>query len=291
MTTTETRVIIVDDEPLARERLRRLVEAEDDVRIVAECAGGRDAVREVLAHRPDVLLLDVQMPGIDGFGVLRELRAATDAGAGETALPLVIFVTAYDEHALRAFDVHAIDYVLKPVETDRLRDALSRARARHAQASAARRFREMQRLLDRVMAQGEAGAAAEPAEATLQRQGQWTDRILIREKEKLYFIRAAEVDWIEAAGNYAKLYLGKRTHLIRETMTRMEQALDPATFIRIHRSTIVNLDRVRQMEPWFSGEYMVHMHDGTQLRMSRWYRDRVLSTLGRFPAGVPAESE
>jgi two-component system LytT family response regulator len=198
----------------------------------------------------------------------------------------VIFVTAYDQHALRAFDVHAIDYVLKPVEPDRLRDALSRARARHAQASAARRFRDMQRLLERVMDPAEAGAAGEPAEATLQPrpQGRWTERILIREKDKLYFVRTAEVDWIEAAGNYVKLYIGKRTHLIRETMARMEQALDPGQFVRIHRSTIVNLDRVRQMEPWFSGEYMVQMEDGTELRMSRWYRDRVFDRLSRFPA-------
>lgn len=286
MTRDPTRAIVVDDEPLARERLRRLLDAEPDVHVVAECATGRDAVREVLAQRPDLLLLDVQMPGIDGFGVLRELRSEAEAGAGDTALPLVIFVTAYDQHALRAFDVHAIDYVLKPVEPDRLRDALSRARARHAQASAARRFRDMQRLLERVMDPAEAGAAGEPAEATLQPrpQGRWTERILIREKDKLYFVRTAEVDWIEAAGNYVKLYIGKRTHLIRETMARMEQALDPGQFVRIHRSTIVNLDRVRQMEPWFSGEYMVQMEDGTELRMSRWYRDRVFDRLSRFPA-------
>jgi two-component system LytT family response regulator len=286
MTREETRAIVVDDEPLARERLRRLLDAEPDVRVVAECASGREAVREVLAQRPDLLLLDVQMPGIDGFGVLRELRSEAEAGAGDTALPLVIFVTAYDQHALRAFDVHAIDYVLKPVEPDRLRDALARARARHAQASAARRFREMQRLLERVMDGGEAGAAGEPAEATLQPkpQGRWTERILIRERDKLFFVRTAEVDWIEAAGNYVKLYIGKRTHLIRETMSKMEQALDPGQFVRIHRSTIVNLDRVRQMEPWFSGEYMVQMEDGTELRMSRWYRDRVFDRLVRFPA-------
>jgi len=284
---TETRVIVVDDETLARERLRRLLEAEPEVRLVAECAGGRDAVREVLAHRPDLLLLDVQMPGLDGFGVLRELRTAVEAGAGDGALPMVVFVTAYDQHALRAFDVHAVDYVLKPVEQDRLREALARARTRHAQATAARRFHELQRLLDRVADQAGPDDGNEPAPATLQQGGRWTERILVRAQEKLFFVRTADVDWIEAAGNYVWLHAGSRAHLIRETMARMEQTLDPATFVRIHRSTIINMDRVQQMEPWFSGEYLVHMADGTQLRMSRWYRDRVLNGLVRFPAEEP----
>ena len=284
---SETRVIVVDDEALARERLRRLLEQEPEVRLVAECASGRDAVRDVLAHRPDLLLLDVQMPGLDGFGVLRELRTAADAG--DAPLPMVVFVTAYDQHALRAFEVHAVDYVLKPVEQDRLRDALARARTRHAQATAARRFREVQRLLD-----GVAAVAAAPADtgddaspATLQPGGRWTERILVRAREKLYFVRASDVHRVEAAGNYVKLVVGDRAHLVRETMARMEQALDPATFVRIHRSTIVNMDRVRHMEPWFSGEYLVHMEDGTQLRMSRWYRDRVFDLLARVPAEAP----
>ncbi len=280
------RVVVVDDEELARERLRRLLEREPDVAVVAECANGKEAVREVLARRPDVLFLDVQMPGLDGFGVLRALRAEADAGGtGAGPLPLVVFVTAFDEHALRAFDVHAVDYVLKPIDPDRFRDAVARARARHAQADSARRLRELQRLLEHVEAPGAPREPEEAAEATLQRAApRSADRLLVRSQERLFFVRTAEIDWIEAAGNYAKLHVGGRTHLIRETMARLEEGLDPARFARIHRSTIVNLDRVREMEPWFSGEYLVVMEDGTQLRMSRWYRERVLGRFGTLPA-------
>ncbi|HVH13445.1 MAG TPA: LytTR family DNA-binding domain-containing protein, partial [Longimicrobium sp.] len=233
----------------------------------------------ILAQGPDLVFLDVHMPKLDGFEVIQTV--------GAERMPAVVFVTAYDQHALRAFDVHAVDYVLKPVEQDRLREALARARTRHAQATAARRFHELQRLLDRVADQAGPDGGGEPAPATLQQGGRWTERILVRAQEKLFFVRTADVDWIEAAGNYVRLHAGSRAHLIRETMARMEQTLDPATFVRIHRSTIVNMDRVQQMEPWFSGEYLVHMADGTQLRMSRWYRDRVLNGLVRFPAEEP----
>jgi two-component system LytT family response regulator len=276
------RVVVVDDEELARERLRRLLEREPDVVVVAECANGKEAVREVLARRPDVLFLDVQMPGLDGFGVLRALRAEADAGgAGAGPLPLVVFVTAFDEHALRAFDVHAVDYVLKPIDPDRFRDAVARARARHAQADSARRLRELQRLLEHVEAPGSPREPEEAAEATLQRAApRSADRLVVRSQERLFFVRTAEIDWIEAAGNYAKLHVGGRTHLIRETMSRLEEGLDPGRFARIHRSTIVNLDRVKELRPWFAGDYLVALHDGTELKLSRGYRAKLEEQMG-----------
>lgn len=287
MSPPRIRAAIVDDEELARDRLRRLLEREPDVEIVAEAAGGRDAVERILSTRPDVVFLDVKMPGLDGFGVLRALRADASGEAGSAgALPLVVFVTAFDEHALRAFEVHAADYVLKPIDPDRFGEVVERLRGRHREADVSRRYRELLRLLDQVEEPARpAEPPAEAAEATLQRgESRAADRLLVKSREKLFFVRTAEIDWIEAAGNYVKLHAGSRAPLVRETMSRLEETLDPGTFVRIHRSTIVNLDRVQEMEPWFSGEYLVTMADGTQLRMSRWYRDRVLGRFGRGAA-------
>jgi two-component system LytT family response regulator len=288
------RTIIVDDEELARDRLRRFLDAEPDVRIVAECPDGARAVRAILAERPDVVFLDVQMPGMDGFGVLREIRAEIEAGGFDAgALPLVVFVTAFNEHALHAFEVHAIDYVLKPIEAERIASAVARVRARRAQADAARRLRELERL-------AAGGMEADPApddpvaEATpLRGAGQPLARMVVKTRDKLIFVKVAEVDWIEAAGNYVRIHAGGQSHLVRDTLARLEAVLDPSQFARIHRSVIVNLDRVQQMEPWFSGEYVVLLHDGTQLKLSRWYRERVLERfapgMGEISAGGPAE--
>src|SRR6476661_893458 len=214
---TLLRVLIVDDEAFARQRLRRLLTEQPDVEVVGEAANGREAIALITTHDPDVVLLDVQMPRVDGFGVLRGLDGPA---------PLVIFVTAFDEHAVSAFNVHAFDYILKPVEPARFSDAIERARAQIAQSTIAERHAKL-----------------------------------------------------VAFGNYARLHTGPRTHLIRETMATLERALDVRRFARIHRSTIVNLDRVRQMDLWGSGDYMVRLADGTQLKLSRWYRDRLEARL------------
>ena len=291
MSEPQLKVIVVDDEDLARDRLRRFLERESDVNILAEAANGKDAVKQILAHRPDVVFLDVQMPGLDGFGVLRSLRAEADAGALEgSALPLVVFVTAFNEHALRAFEVHAVDYVLKPIDPDRFKDAVSRARARHSQADAVRRYREVMRLLDRVGAATEPKPAVPPSELSVQRSERGgMERLVVKSQERLFFVKSADIDWVEADGNYAKLHVGGKEHLIRETMGHLEEMLGSTHFARIHRSTIVNLDRVAEMEPWFSGEYLVVLQNGTELRMSRWYRDKVLGKFSRTPASVEGE--
>ena len=267
---TLLRVLIVDDEAFARQRLRRLLTEQLDVEVVGEAANGREAIALITTHDPDVVLLDVQMPRVDGFGVLRGLDGPA---------PLVIFVTAFDEHAVSAFNVHAFDYILKPVDPARFTDAIERARAQIAQSTIAERHAKLVAFLDAspgAPARELAAASAEPAPAG----GRVPlDRLLVKEEGKMYFVPVTEIDWIEAFGNYARLHTGPRVHLIRETMATLERALDVRRFARIHRSTIVNLDRVRQMDLWGSGDYMVRLADGTQLKLSRWYRDRLEARL------------
>lgn len=224
---TPTRAIIVDDEALARERVRTLLADAPGVTVVAECSGGREAVEQILAQRPDLVFLDVQMPDLDGFDVL-------EAVASEW-LPAVIFVTAYDEYAIKAFDVHAIDYLLKPIEPERFRKALARVTKRDLLA-----------LLDERP----------------------IDRLVIRTRSKVSFLKPSEIDWIEADGKHAVLHAGRETHVVRHTLTRLEQRLAPHGFVRVHRSAIVNVDRIKELEPWFHGEFVVILKDGTKLTSS-----------------------
>jgi len=280
------RVLIVDDEALARQRVRRLLQSESDVDIVGEAETGREAVRRIRETRPDLVCLDVQMPELDGFGVLREIE-------GEVA-PMVLFVTAYDEHAQRAFDVHAVDYVLKPVDADRFHAAFERARTQRAQASAAERLGELLATVRRMSdgrddeapmdvaaarvnggIQSAAATVATPAAAT-----SFASRILVKAEGRMFFVKTTEIDWIEADRNYVRLHVGPLSHTIRDRIGHLEETLDPRLFARIHRSTIVNLNRVREMQQWLSGDYVVILEDGTRLRLSRHYRDRVEQQVG-----------
>jgi two-component system LytT family response regulator len=260
MTRTNLRVLIVDDEPVARQRLRRLLSEIDDVQLVGECKNGREAVARITEDRPDLVLLDVQMPMMDGFAVLRSLP--------EDAMPIIIFVTAFDEHATAAFDVHALDYVVKPVEAERFRIAVERARRQLSMESTVERH---QRLIDLLREQSaDAPQSPEPATAATRR----PQRLLINEDGRRFFVAVADIEWIEAYGNYVRLHVGAKTHLLRATMSHVESSLDPTQFGRIHRSSIVNLLAVREIQPWFSGEHIVILKDGTKLKLSRNYRDR-----------------
>lgn len=267
-------VVVVDDEELARLRLRRLLSDLSDVHVVADCATGYEALQAVRSLHPDVLLLDVRMPLMDGFGVVGALAEAALHHDEPVASPFVIFVTAFDSHAVRAFDVHAVDYVLKPVQAERLREAMARVRGRLAEAHAARRY---EALLAATRERTGTSVAEPPSPRPV--------RLLVRENHRVLLVAVADIDWIEADGNYARLHIGNRVYQLRETMIRLEGKLDPARFVRIHRSTIVNLDRVVEMQPWFSGEYRVLLRDGTALRLSRWYRDRAVrqATGGLLP--------
>ena len=247
------RALIVDDEPLARRRLRTLLKAEADLDIVGECEDGASAIAAARRLAPDLLFLDVQMPGLDGFDVIEAL--------GPSARAAVIFVTAYDEYALRAFEVHAVDYLLKPFDRARLRQAVARARALRVNAADVGR-----RLLALV------------ADVTAHRS---LERLIVKSRGRVYFVRADEIDWIEAAGHYLVLHVAREQHVIRESITALEQRLDPDRFVRIHRSIIVNIDRVKALAPTFHGEYELELRDGTRLASARGYSDRLQALVKR----------
>jgi two-component system LytT family response regulator len=251
----DLRVLLVDDEPLVRQGIRDFLDAEPGVAIIGECGNGLEAL-EIIAREPvDVVFLDVQMPELDGLGV-----AAALAGQGG---PEVVFVTAYSEHAVRAFEVNAVDYVLKPFDRERFVAALGRVRARRTGGDR----EELARRLAAVLAE-------------LQRSQGHVQRVLVRSDGRIRLLAVNDIDWIEAADNYARLHAGAERHLIRETMASLEARLDPAHFARIHRSTIVNLDRVRELQPTFNGEYAVLLHTGAKLTLSRGYRDALRERLG-----------
>jgi two-component system, LytTR family, response regulator len=240
------RAIVVDDEPLGRDRIRMFAEARSDVEVIAECADGRSAINAIHRRKPDLVFLDVQMPGVDGFDVIREI--------GPENMPAVIFVTAYDEHAVEAFEVHALDYLLKPFRSDRFAEAVDRVSRIIKEGR-----QESRRGLDTLIS-----ARSQPL-----------DRILIKGARKAHFVLVSEIDWIESAGNYLRLHAGERVHLMRQTMKNIERQLDPNRFVRIHRCAIVNLSSVKELHRTDGGEYIVVLVGGKRLRLSRGYRNRL----------------
>jgi two-component system, LytTR family, response regulator len=249
------RTLLVDDEPLAREGMRLHLEEHPDFEIVGESDDGLDAVRAIEELEPDVVFLDIQMPGVDGFGVIEAL--------GDRPLPCIVFVTAFDEFALQAFDAHAIDYILKPVDVERLGRALDRVRARLHETPRDTLDERLVALLEDIRGRNE-----------------FLQRIVVRAGNRLVLVRVDEIDWIEAASNYVQLHVGERTYTHRETMTGLEARLDPAQFLRVHRSIIVRIDRIRELEPLFQGDYLLILRDNTRLTSSRSYRDRIRALLG-----------
>lgn len=255
------RAVIVDDEPAARRGIRLLLERDGGVDVVGEASGGAEAAELIGREKPELAFLDVQMPGCDGFQALMR--------AGAAIPPAVIFVTAYDEHALRAFEVNAVDYLLKPYDDARFAAALQRGKDEVRRREADTVNSRLHQLLDYLQHTPAPAAAVESP----------PDRILIKSSGEIFFLKAEEIDWIEAEGDYMKFHVAGRTHLMRETMARLEARLDPKRFIRIHRSTIVNIDRLRKLSPSFAGEYAVILHDGTKLKLSRGYHERIAALL------------
>ncbi len=253
------RTLIVDDEPLAREGVRVLLQQDPEVEVVGECANGREAVRAIEDLGPDLVFLDVQMPEIDGFDVLTRIDAAR--------MPVVVFVTAYDQHALRAFEVHALDYLLKPFKDDRFRTALAHAKTQIRQQKVSEVSQRLVALLEQTT--GSTPSNDEP----------YLRRLVVKTGGRVFFINVDEIDWIEAADYYVRLHVGPTSHLLRETMSNLERQLDPQQFQRIHRSTIVQLDGIAALEPAYHGDYVVLLRDGTQLKMSRRHRQKVEAVL------------
>lgn len=245
------KALIVDDEPIARDRVRRMLREETDIEIVGECGNGKEAVAFINENKPDLVFLDIQMPEINGFEVLQNINPVKP--------PAIIFVTAYDHYAIQAFDVHALDYLLKPFNRERFKRAVERA---HEQIEKAQTGKIDERLTSLL--------------ADLTKRKKYLERLVVKSVGRVFFLRTEEVDWIEAAGNYAKLHVGREGHLIRETMNGLESKLNPDKFLRIHRSTLVNIDRIKELNPLFSGDYTVMLKNGVELTLSRNYRDRLL---------------
>jgi two-component system LytT family response regulator len=244
------RAVVVDDEPTAREVVRTLLTEHPTVQVVGEATNGKEAVQLVRRLKPDLLFLDIQMPEVNGLDLARTIQSS--------GTPAVVFVTAYDEYALRAFEVHALDFLLKPFDQTRFEKALERARAQVG--------REKSPVIDsRIVSLLE----------ELREERKYPERLIVKSSGRVFFVRTEEIDWVEASGNYVKIHTKTEAHLLRESMKNMEAKLDPKTFVRIHRSAIVNIDRIKELEPWFHGEYIVIMRDGTRLTASRVYSDRL----------------
>ncbi|MGD0815508.1 MAG: LytTR family DNA-binding domain-containing protein [Verrucomicrobiota bacterium] len=242
------RSLIVDDEPLARKRIAGFLNDMPDMAVIGECSTGREAIKLIREQLPDLLFLDIQMPEVGGFDVLQEID--------QEKMPIIIFTTAHDEHALRAFDVHALDYLLKPFSRQRFAAAVERAREQFGNMNKREPDSRIAALIE-----------------TLRPEQRHLSRFVIKTSQRVLFVKAASVDWIESAGNYAVLHIGAQTHIIRETMQALEKRLCPGSFQRISRSAIVNLSRIKEIQPMGKGEYIIMLETGKQLPMSRGLRD------------------
>jgi len=245
------RTLIVDDMMLARERIRMFLVNDPEIEIVGECADGDEAVEEIKNLKPDLVFLDVQMPGLGGFGVIEKI--------GIEQMPVVVFVTAYDEFAIKAFEVSALDYLLKPFEEEQLIRAVKRAKREVQKRQANDLNDHLRQLL-----------------ATVKPEAKYLKRLIVKSGTQTVLVQAEDIDWIGSAGNYLELHVGRETHLVRERISRMEQKLDPEKFARIHRSTIVNLDRVKTLKHLFNGDHLTILSDDTKLNMSRTFYEKLI---------------
>jgi len=249
------RVLIVDDEPLARKKIRRMLSGEADMDVVGECADGASAVSAINELNPDLVFLDVQMPEMNGLEVIRAI--------GPRRLPALIFVTAYDSYALQAFEAEALDYLLKPFDSLRFQESLQRVRRRIGEHDRDKLNEQIRQLASRF--------GIEP---------RYLQRLAVRIEDRTLLLNVPEVDWLEAAGNYVCVHVGKESHIVRDSLSHFESRLDPAHFARIHRSTLVNLDRIRELRPHWHGDYKIILHSGQILHLSRRYREALIEKLG-----------
>jgi two-component system LytT family response regulator len=242
------RALVVDDEPLARKRITRLLADEPDISVIDECGTGSEAIKIIQEASPDLLFLDIQMPEVGGFDVLQAIP--------KDCMPIIVFVTAYDQHALRAFEVHALDYLLKPFKQSRFREAVARAREQLVKDSPRETSPGLAALIEK-----------------LRSEQSFLTRFVVKDSSRVVLVKPDEVDWIESAANYALLHVREKTHVVRETMCGLETKLCPKKFQRISRSVIVNLERIKELQPMGKGEYVVVLSDGKRLTMSRGIRE------------------
>jgi len=258
------RTLIVDDERMARKRLRTLLTADAEVDVVGECTNGRDAVSAIREGEPDLVFLDVQMPELDGFAVVQTI--------GVQRMPVTVFVTAFDQYALKAFDAHALDYLTKPFDRERFQASLGRAKDQVRLREVAKK-RVESAALDSSASDVEVRERLMSLLEGLGRRQQYAERLMVKSAGRVVFLRVDDIDWIEAAGSYVRLHIGRDGHLLHEGITSIAKRLDPTRFARVHRSTLVNLDRVRELQPWFHGDAIAILRDGTRIQVSRTYRD------------------
>lgn len=250
------RALVVDDELLGRQIIREMLEAHPEIELVGECVNGHEAITAIREQSPDLIFLDVAMPELNGFEVLEALKAER--------MPLVIFVTAYDQYAVRAFEVHAFDYLLKPFDRERFETSLLRAKTQIARQQNGDYDQRILTLLEELKAESK-----------------YLERLVIKAEGRVFFLDTEDIYWIEAEGNYVRVHNGKKSHMLRETVSSLESQLDPRKFLRIHRSAIVKIDRIQELQPWFHGEYRVLLQNGTQLTLSRNYRENLQKALGK----------
>ena len=251
------RTLIIDDEKLARRKIERSLRGEEDIEIISEATCGVDAVDLINREKPDLVFLDIHIPEPNGFEVLQQIDPAN--------MPIIIFVTAYDEYAIKAFEVNALDYLLKPFDQERLKVTVQRARE---QLNGSRNGDLDERLLSLL--------------SDLKADKEYPERLVLKTSGRVYFVKTTDIDWVEAAGNYVKLHVGKDSHMLRDTMTNIEKKLPPEKFLRIHRSRFVNIDRIKELNPLFSGDYLVKLHDDTELNLSRNYHNRLAELFEKF---------
>lgn len=257
------RTILVDDEKLAIQGLQLRLEPFEDIEVIATCSNGREAIRTIKTEKPDLVFLDIQMPGFDGFGVVK--------GVMEIEPPLFVFVTAYEEHAIRAFEANAVNYLMKPVDPDKLADTIERVRQRLAEKKSAE---DAEKLLD-VLSEVALDKAEEFSSGEAEASERFEKLINVKDRGQIFRVEVDTIEHIEAAGDYMCIYTGDNSLILRETMKDLERRLDPRTFQRVHRSTIVNLNQVRQVKPHTNGECFLVLESGAEVKVSRSYRDVV----------------
>ncbi|MEP6507256.1 MAG: LytTR family DNA-binding domain-containing protein [Gemmatimonadales bacterium] len=259
--TRKIRAIIVDDEPLGRDCVRLALQIDPEVEVVAECGDGESALRAIAEHRPDLIFLDVQMPKLSGFDVVDRVGAAH--------MPPVVFVSAFDAHAVRAFQVHALDYLLKPFDDQRFAEALAHAKAQLG-------LKALEAMRERLSGLMEEMEAEPVGDVELETSPSIASRFVVRRNDRLTLLKADEVDWFEGASNYVKLHVKNQEYRLRVSIRSLMERLDPAVFVRIHKSTVVNVDRIKEVQPWFGGDYVVILTDNRQLRVSRTFAHSLL---------------